>query len=341
MTPPAQLDVISTGPLVLVQDLGRPGWAHLGVSDSGAADRAAFRRGAALVGNDVGRAGLEVVLGGLAVRAIGGVRVAVTGADVPLRHQRAADRSTQRPSCDTALQLADGDVLRLGTPRSGLRSYLSVSGGIDVPAVLGSRSTDTLSGLGPAPVRPGDRLPVGSAPGESVFADSVGTGAVSRGSVPNSAVPHLPVASDPAPADNAQALDATEALTLPVIPGPRSDYLADPGLLVRAAWTVSPHSDRIGLRLLHPGGEKFARATGFADRELPSEPMLRGAIQVPPSGEPVILFADHPTTGGYPVIGVVADAGLDALAQLRPGAAVQFRWSPGATAPSAGGPDVG
>lgn len=335
MTGAGALEILSTGPRTLVQDLGRPGWAHLGVSDSGAADRGAFRRGAALVGNAAGRAALEVVLGGLAVRAVGAVTVAVTGAAVPLRHKVSVDGSTLRPDTDARLELADGDVLRLGTPRVGLRSYLSIRGGIDLPPVLGSRSTDTLSGLGPPPVRAGDRLPIGPAPtvppAAAAAADRTreSEAPLAGGSPPAAGSPSEggspSVGGSPSAGRSAPA--AAGPVALEVVPGPRTEYFADPDLLVRGGWVVTRRSDRIGVRLAAADGETLRRAAGFADREVPSEPMVRGAIQVPPSGEPVILFADHPTTGGYPVIGVVADAALDLIAQLRPGAPVRLHWS--------------
>lgn len=328
MTRAGLLEILNTGPRTLVQDLGRPGWAHLGVSDSGAADRGAFRHGAALVGNEPDRAALEVVLGGLEVRAVGAVTVAVTGAAVSLRHKVSADRTIQRPDTDMRLELAGGDVLRLGAPRVGLRSYLSVRGGIDLPPVLGSRSTDTLSGLGPPPVRAGDRLPIGPTP----TVPPAGAPAESAWETEASPERGLPSGGGWPPdagslSERGSALAAAVPVVLEVVPGPRTEYFADPDLLVRGGWTVTQHSDRIGVRLTPADGDIVRRAAGFADREVPSEPMVRGAIQVPPSGEPVILFADHPTTGGYPVIGVVADAALDLIAQLRPGAAVRLHWS--------------
>jgi biotin-dependent carboxylase-like uncharacterized protein len=184
-----------------------------------------------------------------------------------------------------------GAVLALGTPPVGLRSYVAVRGGVDVPPVLGSRSTDTLSGLGPAPLAADDRLAVGSLAGEEPMVD---------------------VAAVRAP--------STEPV-LRVLPGPRSNWLA-PGAwtaLTTQPWTVTPDSDRVGLRLAGPPLER-ARVD-----ELPSEGLVPGALQVPPDGAPVLFLADHPVTGGYPVLAVVVTADLPAAAQLRPGDEVRFR----------------
>ncbi|HEY3409064.1 MAG TPA: biotin-dependent carboxyltransferase family protein, partial [Propionicimonas sp.] len=150
------LEVVRSGPLSLVQDAGRPGLAAIGVTPSGAFDRTAFARGATLVGNDPAlQAGIEVTLGGLSVRALAPVTVALTGAECPASvDDREADWG--RP-----FLLGAGELLTLGLPRAGLRSYLSVAGGLDVPRVLGSRSTDILSGLGPPRLTAGMIVPVG------------------------------------------------------------------------------------------------------------------------------------------------------------------------------------
>jgi biotin-dependent carboxylase-like uncharacterized protein len=182
-------------------------------------------------------------------------------------------------------------VLELGVPPVGLRTYLAVRGGIDVPPVLGSRSTDTLSGLGPAPLRAGDRLPVGRRAAAEPFVDVAPVGAPSARPV------------------------------LSVLPGPRRDWLEPSAWdsLVTSEWAVTPDSDRVGLRL---AGPRLERCTSD---ELPSEGLVPGAIQVPPDGAPVLFLTDHPVTGGYPVLAVVTTAGLSATAQLRPGDVVRFR----------------
>jgi biotin-dependent carboxylase-like uncharacterized protein len=279
------LTVLTAGMLATVQDRGRPGWASIGVTRSGAADHAAAGLANRLLGNDPSAAVLEVTAGGLGVRAERTLLVAVTGAPAPVTVDG-------RPApFDAPLTLWSGQVLALGLPPVGLRTYVGVRGGIDVPPVLGSRSTDTLSGLGPARLAPGDRLPVGTLAAEEPFVD---------------------VAAVRAPSSRP---------VLRVLPGPRRDWLA-PGAwtaLTGRDWTVTADSDRVGLRLSGPALER-ARTD-----ELPSEGLVPGAVQVPPDGAPVLFLADHPVTGGYPVLAVVRTADLPAAAQLRPGDVVRFR----------------
>lgn len=150
--------VVRPGPLTTVQDLGRRGVAHLGVPRAGALDEPALRAANRLVGNEPGAAGLETTLGGVALRALGPVVVAVTGAPSPVRVDG-------RPAAWGApVAVPAGAVLEVGAATAGVRGYLAVAGAIAVPPVLGSRSTDLLSGLGPAPLAAGDRLPVGPPP---------------------------------------------------------------------------------------------------------------------------------------------------------------------------------
>lgn len=280
------IEILRPGPLALVEDAGRPGLAAVGVSASGVFDRGAFAEGARLLGNSVGCAAIEITLGGLAARVDRDHRVALTGAECP------ASVNGTAVAWGVPIDLAAGDELRLGLPPRGLRSYLSVAGGIDVPPVLGSRSTDLLSGLGPARLRAGDVLPVGVADPAS--------GPTLGGWSP--AAPGSPAVLD-------------------LLPGPRTDWLSDPALLA-GEWQVSPDSNRVGVRLTGPA---LAR-TG--ERELPSEPLVRGAVQVPPSGQPVVFGPDHPTTGGYPVVAVLTEASIDRLAQRRPGDTVRLAWAP-------------
>ncbi|MGQ0840412.1 biotin-dependent carboxyltransferase family protein [Actinokineospora sp.] len=281
------LTVLATGPLALIQDLGRPGHAHLGVPPSGALDVPSLRLANRLAGNREDAAGIEAVLGGLRLRAAASCTVAVTGPSVPVTVD-GRDVGSHTP-----LHLRAGEVVALGSPSAGLRCYLAVSGGLAVPPQLGSRSTDVLSGIGPAPLRAGDVLPLGSPLGPPVGEDTV---------------------PPPSPADQ---------VTVPVLLGPREDWFTDPAAqLAAAVWSVSPESNRIGLRLL---GAPLARAAEFAGRELTSEGVVTGAVQVPASGRPVIFLADHPTTGGYPVIGVVPVRYLSELAQARPGTKVRLR----------------
>ncbi|UMG92008.1 hypothetical protein [Nocardioides sp. TF02-7] len=164
----AALRVRRTGGPCLVQDAGRPGHAAIGVGRSGAADRSAYDLGNRLVGNPPGAAALEVTLGGLEVEAVGRtVWLAVTGAPAPLTVDGRAEPT------GSVLALRPGAVAALGLPPTGLRSYLAVRGGLDLPPVLGSRARDTLAGLGPELVGPGDLLPVGSGAARPMLVDAV------------------------------------------------------------------------------------------------------------------------------------------------------------------------
>ena len=275
------LTVLATGPLTTVQDTGRPGQAAMGIGRSGSADRHAAALANRLLGNPPEAAVLEVTFGGLAVRAEAELLVVTTGA-----------RCAGATAHAAPARLRAGTELRLGHPATGLRTYLGVRGGVDVPAVLGSRATDVLAGLGPPVVRAGDVLPVGVP------------------ALPLPGVDLAPVADPPA-----------GEVTVPVLPGPRADWFGTAAweALTGSAYAVTSESNRVGLRLDGPTLER--ERTG----ELPSEGMVRGALQVPPSGTPVLFLADHPVTGGYPVIGYVADAHVDRCAQLRPGQVLRFR----------------
>jgi biotin-dependent carboxylase-like uncharacterized protein len=285
------LEILRTGPLALVEDLGRPGLAHMGVSRSGAADRRAHALANRLVANPTEHATIEVTFGGLAarVRDAGrdGVAIAVTGADT--------DPSVNGiPFGTNSIHYAhDGEVISLGAPHAGLRSYLAVRGGIDVSPVLGSRSYDVMSAIGPLPLQSGDVLPVGEHSADFPELDQAPVAAIED-----------------------------DVLELRVVPGPRDDWFVDPDVLIRTNWLVTNKSDRVGMRLVGMPLEYR-----WPDRQLPSEGATRGAIQVPPNGFPVILGPDHPVTGGYPVIGVVTDEDIDKVAQIRPGQTVRMHWS--------------
>jgi biotin-dependent carboxylase-like uncharacterized protein len=281
-----ELEVLATGPSALVEDLGRPGNAHLGVPPSGALDAPALRLANRLVGNPETAAGIEALLGGLRLRAHCSCTVAVTGPPVGVRVD-GRDAGSHVP-----VHLRTGQVLDIGTPSAGLRCYVSFSGGIGVPAELGSRSRDVLSGIGPEPLHEGMVLRLGEPAGLPVGQDEL-------------APPRLP-------AD----------LVVPVLLGPRDDWFDDPIAALTRQWMVTSDSNRVGLRL---DGRRIHRTPEREGAELPSEAILTGAIQVPPSGLPVVFLADHPTTGGYPVIGVVAAEALPSLAQARPGTVVRFR----------------
>lgn len=304
------LVVVTPGMQCTVQDLGRPRLAALGVGGAGAVDRSSLRRANRLAGNPENAAGLEVLFGGLVLRAATDQVLAVTGARVPLGIGRADEPSAdddggaasavdgaappaveRHPPLDAPFALLAGETLTLGRPTSGLRSYVAVRGGLDAPEILGSRSTDTLSGIGPEPIQPGSGLAVLPTRGAHV----VGT----------------PETPPPLPEGTA---------VLRVVPGPRQDWFTagSAEAFYSEEWTVTPQSSRVGLRL---SGPELKRAR---DGELKSEGTVLGSVQVPPNGQPVLFLADHPVTGGYPVIGVVVDADLDLAAQLPPGASVRF-----------------
>ncbi|MEB3367328.1 5-oxoprolinase subunit C family protein [Saccharopolyspora mangrovi] len=280
------VEVLATGPLATVQDLGRPGLAGIGVGTSGAADTPSLRLANRLVGNDEDAAAIEITLGGLALRATRDLTVALTGAPCPVT----VDGRGAAPNA--VLRVRRGAELRLGVPAVGLRSYLAVRGGIDVEPVLGSRSTDVLSGIGPEPLQPGAVLPVGAAPAR------------------------FPVV------DLAPVAGPSEEVVLRVRSGPRDDWFTSEALktLVSAPYEVTAESNRVGMRLDGPVLERNRT------EELPSEGMVTGSLQVPPVGTPTLFLADHPVTGGYPVIGVVPAADVAKAAQARPGQHVHFRY---------------
>ncbi|MFI5838704.1 biotin-dependent carboxyltransferase family protein [Catenuloplanes sp. NPDC051500] len=278
------LEVIRAGVRTTVQDLGRPGLAHLGVPRSGALDRGALRCANRLAGNPPDAAGLEITLGGLRARATRAMTLAVTGAPCRITvGGRAAD-----PGLPLAVRA--GAMIDIGRATAGLRVYLAAGGGITVAPVLGSRSTDTLSGIGPPVVADGDALPVG------------------------------PATALPPGVDLSLLTPPPTALGLRVWPGPRDDWFtADAArTLLTAEYRVSAQTDRVGARLTGPALDR-----AITD-ELPSEGLVLGAIQVPADGQPLIFLADHPTTGGYPVIAVVDPADVDLLAQARPGTSIRF-----------------
>ncbi|SMD06865.1 biotin-dependent carboxyltransferase family protein [Lentzea albidocapillata] len=274
--------IIRTGPQALVEDLGRPGNAHLGVPPSGALDQDSLKLANRLVGNPENTAGLELLLGGLALKANASCTVAVTG---PPTEVRIDGRLTDSHH---PVHLKQDEVLEIGTPQTGLRNYLALSGGIEVDEELGSRSTDLLSGIGPEPLRANDVLHLGT--------------------------PNPPEGADVVPPHH-----ALQTLVIPIRLGPRDDWFDDAETQLRqGSWTVSDRSNRVGARL---NGTKLNRRDG----EIPSEGMITGAVQVPPDGQPVVFLNDHPTTGGYPVIGVVDNDYLRFLGQARPGTEVRFR----------------
>lgn len=281
------LHVLAPGALTTVQDLGRRGWRHLGVGRAGALDPDAAQLANRLVGNPPDAAVLELTLRGPTLAFARPLRIALCGAQVDARFEDAAGRSTwllgHRP-----VELPPG-TLHLGPVLGGARAWMAIAGGIDVPPVLGSRSTDLRGGFGGMAgraLRSGDVLPLGE----------------SR--APAADAPHAPAWwIDPCDDDEDAPVRFVSAWT------------GDAAALAARAWRVDPRSDRQGVRL---AGEALPAAA----HDGVSAPVVPGTIQLPPDGHPILLLADAQTTGGYPVLGHVIAADLPRLAQLRPGDAL-------------------
>ncbi len=294
------LTVTAVGVQALVQDRGRSGLSDLGVSGSGAVDDCAARQANRLLGNSADAAVLEVLYGGLQLRAERTVTLVVTGAETALI-AHAEDQSQRTVALRMPFVLTPGETLALGTPSRGIRSVLGARGGIAAQPVLGSRATDTLSGVGPEALRVDDVL------------------ALDRPSLDA-------VAASPEPSTLPETEDGTTVLCFTL--GPRDLWFDDVEVarLSDQLWAVTQDSNRVGLRLEPDPDDPDARPLKRSHHEeLPSEGMVRGALQVPPAGSPVLFLNDHPVTGGYPVIGVVIDADLSAAAQLGPGERIRFR----------------
>lgn len=289
------LKVIDPGLQTLVEDAGRSGVSGMGVGESGAADRRAYGLANRLVGNRAGAAAVELGHGDFAVEALMPTVLAVSGAERIGRIT--GPYGTRTAPHATPFRLSAGERLTLGAPSRGLRTVLGVRGGVDAPVVLGSRSRDTLAGLGPEPLVAGGELAVADDAIRAVGVPEIGE---SR---------RLPAVG--------------QETVLRVVLGPRDDWFdrAARDAFAHESWEVTPRSDRVGVRLT---GAPVERAPEYLGRELPSEGMVLGAIQVPPDGQPVLFLADRPLTGGYPVIAVVHEDDIDLAAQLAPGCRVRF-----------------
>lgn len=290
--PNPSIEVVRPSLQLLVQDLGRFGHAALGVSASGVADRTALRDANRAVGNRADAAVLESV-GGCVLRFRGDGVAAIAGAIGELTLTDAAG-ATRTITHGAPFATADGDEVALGHPAHGLRYVIAVRGGVLAPQALGSTASDTLAGLGPAPLAAGDVLGIGEAG-------------------------HLSADPHPQP----RALPASgDLVELDITLGPRDDWFTPAAIetLTGQDWTVTPRSDRVGIRL--HGETPLERSVAG---ELPSEGAVNGAIQVPPDGQPVLFLPDHPLTGGYPIIGALTDRCLDLAGQLPPGARIRFR----------------
>ena len=285
---PAALEVLEAGLLTTVQDTGRAGWRRFGVGTAGAMDERALVEANGLVGNPAGAAVLECTAAGPTLRFLAAAHVAVTGADLGAVLRR-ADLGDWRVPLAVRVRVRAGNVLAFSGPRHGCRAYVAIAGGFDVPEVLGARSTDLAGAFGGfegRALRAGDALRAGAA-ATSAFAHAHGDARPETGGV----------------------------TTLRVVPGPQDDLFTVGALrvLFSAEYQVRPGSDRVGCRLEGPA---LAHA---GPSEIASDGMLPGCIQVPPDGQPIVMGADSPTTGGYPKIATVIGADRTLVAQLVPG----------------------
>ncbi|CDX14794.1 putative allophanate hydrolase protein [Mesorhizobium sp. ORS 3324] len=277
----------------LFQDLGRPGRAGQGISESGALDRTALVEANLCVGNPRGSAAIEITYGGFAFKTDRPVTLAVTGAPAPATIRSPEGKIVGAP-LGQPFALDTGDELTLEFPPEGTRSYLAIRGGFAVDRLLGSAATDTLAKVGPAPIVKGDVLMPANQPVSAV---------------------------DPARPQPMKLPKEGDTVTLDVAFGPRTDWFTEKSLFTFLAqeWQVTAESNRVGVRLA--GAEPLERAV---TSELLSEGTLLGAIQVPHNGQPVLFLADHPLTGGYPVIGSIARHHLDLAGQIPIGGKIRF-----------------
>ncbi|WP_242224587.1 5-oxoprolinase/urea amidolyase family protein [Shinella zoogloeoides] len=295
--PDAPCFTVRAAPMpALFQDRGRFGQTGQGVSASGALDRAAFNAANRIVGNPAGTPGLELTFGGFSFESTARAVIGLAGAATTVTVRDALGRSRDFPTY-APIPLEPGDVVTVGHPRKGMRAYLAVRGGFDIAPVLGSAATDTLAVVGPEPVAAGSVL--------ALKGERAGLTSVSLDEAPAFGLP-----------------SADDIVTLDVVLGPRTDWFTQKGVetLTGQLWHVTPQSNRVGIRLA--GAVPLERKDSA---ELPSEGTATGAIQVPHSGQPVLFLADHPLTGGYPVIGAVADHHLDLAGQIPVNASIRFR----------------
>jgi antagonist of KipI len=275
----SRIHVIKPGFLTTVQDLGRFGYAHFGISASGAADPLALRAGNLLVGNAENAPALEMTLTGGEFGFERAAVIALTGSDfgssVPMWQP---------------VEIRPGEIVRSGPARHGARCYLSVRGGLDVPLIMGSASVHVMTGVGGRPLRAGDVLPIGDT-------------CVRRPRKPALGVPsHHGMAY----------LRATA--------GPQARWFGEE--LYTAGYRVSEESNRMGIRLRGPALPPPALLS--QDGHMITEGVALGAVQAPPDGQPIVLFVEHQTTGGYPKPANVISADFWRLGQLRPRDEVRF-----------------
>lgn len=286
------MTILSAGPLSTVQDAGRFGYMRTGFSPGGAMDSYSMKLANLLVGNLPGEGVIEMTMMGMRVQFDGDGVIALTGADMQTFRN---DEEDPLPMY-TAIEVHKGDTLKMGAATKGMRTYLAVSGGFDLPFVMGSLSTNLKCGLGGfrgRKLQSGDVLPLR----QEVSLAMLGSRQV--------------------PAEN----DYKKEITVRVVLGPQEDYFTDKGIatFLGSRYTVSGQSDRMGVRL---EGNKIENKNGV---DIISDGIATGAVQIPASGTPIIMMADRQTTGGYAKIATVVSADLKHIAQATPGTAVRFR----------------
>lgn len=288
-----------------VQDLGRPGYRHMGIGLGGAMDRLALSVGNLLLGNPVNAAGLEITMGQAEFIFTQAADIALTGAAVAARLD-----GRSLPGWWSCRAQA-GQCLRLNTVSHGVRSYLCVRGGIDVPQVLGSASTDLKGGFGGfqgRALRNGDVLAVSGRPASGGRAAGLGL-----------RDPRARAGARDGSAGDDEGFSQPQT-QIRLLPGAQWDHLSACARrrLLAVRWQVSAQSNRVGCRLEGP-------ALAYAPvHDMRSHGIVPGVMQLPPDGRPVVQLCDGNTSGGYPVIAHVIQTDLDLFAQLRPGACVQF-----------------
>ena len=280
--------ILDPGAQTTVQDLGRPGQLRYGIPPSGPLDRESFVLANRLVGNAADAAGLECTVLGPRVEVDAACAIAITGAAMPVTVNGA-----EAPAWTTLL-LHAGDVVKLGPAHAGVRAYVAIAGGLDVPPVLGSRSTflrGRLGGLHGRTLRKGDVLPVFPAP-----------------------VP--PVTT--VPLDSRPALESEP--TLRVVLGPQEDRFTEEGVaaFLGGAYQMLPQSDRMGARF---SGPRIAHRRGH---DIISDGIALGTIQVPGDGQPIALLVDRQSTGGYTKLATICSFDIGRLGQVKPGGRVRF-----------------
>jgi biotin-dependent carboxylase-like uncharacterized protein len=282
------IEILEPGPQTTLQDRGRPGYLRYGIPGSGALDAYAFAIANRLVGNDAAAAVLECTLSGPRFRVDRPCAIAVTGAEAAVTVNGAAAAQW------TTLPLAPGDTVRIGTARTGLRSYIAFGGGLDVPLRLGSRSTylrGRLGGVEGRALKRGDRIAIGAAELPRVRA--------------------LPAAVRPVYGAEARVR---------VVLGPQAERFTAAGIatFLGDAYTLLPQSDRMGARL------QGARIEHVSGHDIVSDGIAAGSVQVPGDGQPIVLLADRQSTGGYTKLATVCSFDLGRIAQLRPGQRLRF-----------------